>query len=181
MQAFKSIRTQIRRWVLPAVVAVLALHWVPPAAAAEGRYALIVGIGNYSEASRTEPLKGIPKDVANARRMAMSMGVDSNSIVEIRDAQATKGRVLRELERLRKLVKPGDRVLVYWSGHGARYPGQKGCVEGLQTYTDGPFTENDVLSEAELADRLQPALSPPERLVCGVEGWILGRSASHES
>jgi hypothetical protein len=26
----------------------------------------------------------------------------------------------------------------------------------------------------ELADMLQPALSPPERLVCGVEGWILG-------
>jgi hypothetical protein len=33
----------------------------------------------------------------------------------------------------------------------------------------------------ELADMLQPALPPPERLVCGVEGWILGRSASHES
>ena len=33
----------------------------------------------------------------------------------------------------------------------------------------------------ELADMLRPALSPPERLVCGVEGWILGRSASHES
>jgi len=174
MQALKSIRTQIRRWVLPAVVAVLALHWVPPAAAAEGRYALIVGIGNYSEASRTEPLKGIPKDVANARRMAMSMGVDSNSIVEIRDAQATKGRVLRELERLRKLVKPGDRVLVYWSGHGARYPGQKGCVEGLQTYTDGPFTENDVLSEAELADRLQPISQVADKVITVIDACFSG-------
>jgi hypothetical protein len=26
----------------------------------------------------------------------------------------------------------------------------------------------------ELSDLLQPALSPPERLVRGVEGWILG-------
>ena len=140
----------MRHWVWPALVAIFSLHWMPSAAAVEGRYALIVGIGNYSEASRTEPLKGIPKDVDNARRMALSMGVDPRSIVEIRDAQATKGRVLRELERLRKLVKPGDRVLVYWSGHGARYAGPKGCVEGLQTYTEGPFTEDDVLSEAEL-------------------------------
>ena len=33
----------------------------------------------------------------------------------------------------------------------------------------------------ELGVMLQPVMSPPERLVCGVEGWILGRSASHES
>lgn len=28
----------------------------------------------------------------------------------------------------------------------------------------------------ELTDLLQPALSQPERLACGVEGWILGAS-----
>jgi hypothetical protein len=174
MQAFKSIRTHMRRWVWPALVAIVSLQWMPSAAAVEGRYALIVGIGNYSEASRTEPLKGIPKDVDNARRMALSMGVDPRSIVEIRDAQATKGRVLRELERLRKLVKPGDRVLVYWSGHGARYAAPKGCVEGLQTYTEGPFTEEDVLSEAELAAMLQPISRVADKVIAVIDACFSG-------
>jgi hypothetical protein len=174
MQAFKLITTHIRHWVWPALVAIVSLHWMPSAAAVEGRYALIVGIGNYSEASRTEPLKGIPKDVDNARRMALSMGVDPRSIVEIRDAQATKGRVLRELERLRKLVKPGDRVLVYWSGHGARYAGPKGCVEGLQTYTEGPFTEDDVLSEAELAAILQPISRVADKVIAVIDACFSG-------
>ena len=164
----------MRRWVWPALVAIVSLQWMPSAAAVEGRYALIVGIGNYSEASRTEPLKGIPKDVDNARRMALSMGVDPRSIVEIRDAQATKGRVLRELERLRKLVKPGDRVLVYWSGHGARYAAPKGCVEGLQTYTEGPFTEEDVLSEAELAAMLQPISRVADKVIAVIDACFSG-------
>jgi hypothetical protein len=29
----------------------------------------------------------------------------------------------------------------------------------------------------ELSDLLQPTLSQPERLVCGVEGWILGAAS----
>jgi hypothetical protein len=29
----------------------------------------------------------------------------------------------------------------------------------------------------ELSNLLQPALSPPDRLVCGAEGWILGASS----
>ena len=46
-------------------------------------------------------------------------------------------------------MKPGDRVLIYHSGHGARYPQDNVCVEGLQTYTKGKFTVADVLSEAD--------------------------------
>lgn len=144
------------------------------ASAVEGRHALIVGIGNYSVASGTEPLKGIPKDVQNARRMALSMGVDSSAIVEIRDAQATKPRVLRELDRLRQSVRPGDKVFFYWSGHGARYAGRGGCIEGLQTYTEGIFTENDVLSEAELATYLQPISQVADKVITVIDACFSG-------
>jgi hypothetical protein len=49
----------------------------------------------------------------------------------------------------------------------ARDAGQKDAVA-----TASWLKESD--GSGELPDLLQPALSPPERLVCGVEGCILG-------
>ena len=142
--------------------------------AAEGRYALIVGIGNYSEAANTPPLKGAPRDVENARKMALAMGVDPASITELRDSAATKPRILRELARLRDNVKPGDRVFIYWTGHGSRYAGPSGCVEGLQTYTDGVFTQADVMTEAELAVHLQPISKVADKVLTVMDACFSG-------
>ena len=112
--------------------------------AAEGRHALIIGIGEYSQASQTPALPGVPKDMENARRMARAMGIDDGSIVELRDSQATKANIVSALETLRTRVQAGDRVLIYFSGHGTRYGSGEKCVEGLQTYSAGAFTESDV-------------------------------------
>jgi len=151
-----------------------------------GRHALIIGIGNYSAASATAPLKGVVKDVENARKMALAMGVDAAAVIELRDSAATKPRILKELARLRSEVKPGDRVLFYWSGHGARFPGTSGCIEGLQTYTDGPFTDLDVMSEAELAAHLQPISQIADKVItvmdaCFSGGVIRGMTRSSTS
>jgi hypothetical protein len=164
-------------WSGGRVLAVLMMGliaWACPAAASEGRHALIVGIGNYAEASRTEPLKGIGHDVANARRMALAMGVAPDAIIELRDDRATKSQILAELRRLRERVKPGDRLLVYWSGHGARYAGKDGCVEGLQTWTPGPFGEDDVMSEAELAEQLQPISRVADKVFAFIDACFSG-------
>jgi hypothetical protein len=144
------------------------------AQAAEGRHALIVGIGNYSQASMTPPLKGVPVDVANARKMAEAMGVAPSAIVELRDSAATKPRILREFAKLRDAVKPGDRVLVYWSGHGARFSGPNGCIEGLQTYTEGVFQTTDVMSEAELATHLQPISRVADKVITVMDACFSG-------
>lgn len=61
---------------------------LPCAFAAEGRHALIVGIGQYSEASQTTALPGVPKDMENARKMAYAMGIEDQNIVELRDTAA---------------------------------------------------------------------------------------------
>jgi hypothetical protein len=51
-------------------------------------------------------------------------------------------------------------------------------VAGLDAGQKDAFVTASWLTGAdglgELSDLLQPALSQPERLVCGVEGWILG-------
>ena len=123
-----------------------AVGCVTQAFAAEGRHALIIGIGQYSEASNTTTLEGIPMDMVNARRIAKEMGVSNDSIVELRDDKATKENIQSEFKKLAAKVKAGDRVFIYHSGHGTRYAKGNLCLEGLQTYTTGKFTYDDILS-----------------------------------
>ncbi len=140
----------IQQWTCKSLFAIFTMVGLcNPIFAAEGRHALIIGIGEYSEASNTTPLPGIPVDMLNAKRMAKEMGVPDESIVELRNHLATKENIKTEFKKLANKVKAGDRVFIYHSGHGARYPQDNVCVEGLQTYTKGIFTVNDVLTEAD--------------------------------
>jgi hypothetical protein len=142
--------------------------------AAEGRHALIIGIGEYSEASNTTTLEGIPKDMENARRIAKEMGISNESIVELRDSQATKANIQAAFKKLAEKVKPGDRVLIYHSGHGARYPQDNVCVEGLQTYTKGKFTVADVLSEADIAIYTKPISEKADKVLMVIDTCFSG-------
>ena len=142
--------------------------------AAEGRHALIVGIGQYSEASQTTALPGVPKDMENARRMANAMGIENRNVVELRDAHATRLAIIGALQDLRAKVQPGDKVLIYYSGHGTRYASGDRCVEGLQTYSHGAFSEADVLSEEDLAKFTQPISERADKLVTIVDACFSG-------
>lgn len=144
------------------------------AQAEDGRYALIVGIGNYSAASQASQLLGVPQDMQNARRMAQAMGVDAANIVEVQDQDATKKRILSELERLRAKVKPGGRVLFYFSGHGTRFSSDQGCVEGLQTYTSGRATVADVLTEEDLAKYTRPISERADKVIAFIDACFSG-------
>ncbi|NBU70363.1 MAG: hypothetical protein EBS53_02755, partial [Bacteroidetes bacterium] len=65
---------------MPNILAWTALGFASLAWATEGRHALIIGIGEYSQASQTTSLPGVPKDMENARKMARAMGIDDGSI-----------------------------------------------------------------------------------------------------
>lgn len=75
--------------------------------ASERHHALIVGVGQYSQASGADPLKGVPKDMMTSRNMALAMGVPDRQIIELRDKQATKANILEALDNLNKKVGPG--------------------------------------------------------------------------
>jgi hypothetical protein len=142
--------------------------------AAEGRHALIIGIGQYSEASNTTTLEGIPMDMINARRMAKEMGIPNEAIVELRDSRATKQNIQNEFKKMAEKVKPGDRVFIYHSGHGTRYAKGNVCLEGLQTYTKGKFTYDDILSEAEIAAYTKPISEKADKVLMIVDTCFSG-------
>ena len=160
----------VKKWSFSLALTLLA----PLVLASEGRHALIIGIGQYSQASQTSPLPGVPKDLENARKIARAMGVEDGSIVELRDSQATRKNIIASLEKLKQQVQPGDRVLIYFSGHGTRFGSPGKCVEGLQTYSEGRFTAADVLSEEDLARYTYPISEKADKIVTMVDSCFSG-------
>ena len=138
------------------------------------RAALIIGIGQYSEASNTDTLHGVPVDMLNARRMAKEMGIPNSNIVELRDSQATKENIQREFKKLAEKVKEGDRVFIYHSGHGTRYQQGNNCLQGLQTYTTGKFKVTDILTEAEIAAYTKPISEKADKVIVMIDACFSG-------
>jgi hypothetical protein len=110
----------------------LALLAVAPFAATAADYALLMGIGEYQRPQANLP--GIDKDVALARRIAQSIGVPAANIRELSDRQVTREGVYAAMREIERLLHPGDRVFIYYSGHGAQEKAAGGgarCSEGM--------------------------------------------------
>lgn len=96
-------------------------------AAAENR-ALIIGVGKYK--IETASLPGIGQDVENMVKIAQQIGFSENQIKVLRDENATLGNIENALNTwLIQGVKPSDRVLIYFSGHGSYIPDENGDEE----------------------------------------------------
>jgi len=133
---------------------------LPPRA---NRHALIVGIGEYrvDPARPVAALPGVPHDMRNALAIARQMQIPADNITLLRDRDATRDGVLQALRELEHRVQPGDRVFVYWSGHGSRYfdPQENGCVETLV-----PYDLRD-LGNREFAQWLQPLARRTDKMM----------------
>jgi len=102
------------------------------------RHALIIGIGEYAT-SGVMSLKGVKNDMQSAQLIAQTMSIPDDNIRYLRDEQATAQQIRQAVEDLNARVRPGDRVFVYYSGHGTRWVDPKEpdhCTEGLLS-TDG--------------------------------------------
>lgn len=105
-------------------------------------HALIMGISAYPNS----PLPGVAKDVESGREIARLIGVPEQNIVIRKDAELTKARFPKVIEEFARRIKKGDRVFVYYSGHGTSYskrdqPGQ--CEKGLVTQEEQVFLKDD--------------------------------------
>jgi hypothetical protein len=143
-------------------------------AADERHHALIVGVGQYSKASGAPPLSGVAKDIVTARRMALAMGVPEQQIIELRDTNATKLNIFAALDRLKQKVGAGEKVFIYFSGHGTSYSTKNGCEQGFIPYTQGRYTQDDLISEAEIAGYTSKISQVADKAVVMVDACFSG-------
>ena len=152
---------------------------VTPGVAQErvGRHALIIGVSQYQNPAAST-LKGVPYDVISAGKIADAMGVPRSNQIVLQDDKADKASIIRELDSLAKRVAPGDRVLVYFSGHGTRWPDSQGkCMEGLYPY------DGQAITHAEFAQHISPLSKIADKLItivdaCHSGGVVAGKTRS---
>lgn len=86
-------------------------------AGAANHRALIMGIGTYPPGINSLP--GISDDIARMRNLAELMGFEPSQIHVLQDSQVTTPRIRQEFQQFLSQAGPEDRVLIYYSGHGA--------------------------------------------------------------
>ncbi len=106
----------MRRTVCFFIVVTLLLS-VP--AIAEDR-ALVIGIGPAYQRFGINPISGPERDVDLAVSLAKTMGF--TTIKTIREDAATGQAILEGFRWVKAGVGPGERALIYYSGHGAQIP-----------------------------------------------------------
>lgn len=78
-----------------------------------GYYALVIGISNYAS---LEPLPTAANDAqAVAAILRDAYGMKVNTLL---DQNATRGNILDAIEVFQRLLKPADKLIIYYAGHG---------------------------------------------------------------
>jgi hypothetical protein len=105
--------------------------------------ALLIGINKYPNMKAKGQLKGCVNDVlAIKETLEHQFGFDGNEITVLKDEQATRDGIIRELKKLVVECEPNDVIVFHFSGHGSRrgseIPGKPdGLEETLVPYDSG--------------------------------------------
>ncbi len=134
--------------------AAILLGLVPCAAPAEDR-ALLIGIGAYAAQQR---LDGPPNDLATMQALATGkMGFAAGNVLVLSDTEATRSGVLSAFRSwLVDGTAPGDKVLVYFSGHGTQIADRNGdeiddgMDEALVMVGYGPDAPEELVSDDDI-------------------------------
>jgi len=82
--------------------------------------ALLVAVGQFGDPQmKSQQLKGPAADIESMQRaLSGHWGFAPNDVLTLRDKDATHDRILAEIAALEQRSRPGDTVLIYFSGHG---------------------------------------------------------------
>lgn len=95
-------------------------------------HALIIGIDEY-KSHRINNLRGAAPDAdAIADYLGHELHVPPHQIVNLRNEEATRSAIIRELRalRLRDSIRQDDPILIFYAGHGATAPAPPGWDTG---------------------------------------------------
>lgn len=124
-------------------------------------HALVMTIGEYAD--KRARLLGVLYDEGMALRIAERMGATDRTTTVLGNRQLDAGSMVRAFQDLRRRVRRGDTVFIYYSGHGTRVSSVlslgTGCQEGIVGYDNVP------LLDQQLADQLLDIAAVAERVV----------------
>lgn len=107
-----------------AAAAVLAALALAPCLAAD--QALLVGVGRYPELPRRLWLDGPANDVALMRDALLAHGFAPQQVRSLSDAP-TRAQIVAAMADVLRQVRPGDRVVFHFAGHGSQQPQPAGA------------------------------------------------------
>jgi hypothetical protein len=146
----------------------MLLLWIPAIAAEPPRVlALLVGVSKYPSLPRNLQLQDAPgNDVQLFARYLRHRGVADAGITILSDSQPaaaapTRREILAGLSRLAAQARPGDIVVVMFSGHGSQQPSRQDAriePEGM----DQIFLPQDVASWDGSAGQVRNAITDDE-------------------
>jgi hypothetical protein len=148
----------------------------PQAPLLASNHALIITVSEYQRS----PLPGVLTDRKLANELARRFGVPPQNIVELSEQQVTREGLRQALATMNQGVMPGDRLYVYFSGHGARFlskaTGQ--CTESIV------MQDMRVVTNAEFASMLKPLSAKTDKTIVMLDSCHSGgvaRAASSRS
>jgi hypothetical protein len=120
-------------------------------------HALIITVSEYQRS----PLPGVLTDRKLANELAQRFGVPPQNIVELSEQQVTRDGLKQALLSMNQVIMPGDKLYVYFSGHGARFfskaTGQ--CTESIV------MQDMHVVTNAEFASMLKPLSAKTDKTI----------------
>jgi len=114
-----------------AVVLTLVGMTLPALAQEQNKYALLIGIDEYTSSSLIK--KELNFAAADAKSMEESLTKRGWKAKPLLNAEASRRRIIRELHLLSLKAGPSDKVLIYFAGHGVRDGRGKGTTYWVTT------------------------------------------------
>jgi hypothetical protein len=120
-------------------------------------HALIITVSEYQRS----PLPGVLNDRKLANELAQRFGVPPQNIVELSEKQVTREGVKEALASMNQAMMPGDKLYVYFSGHGARFFNKANgqCTESIV------MQDMRVVTNAEFAAMIKPLTAKADKTV----------------
>lgn len=120
-------------------------------------HALIITVSEYVHGT----LPGVENDRLLAIELAQRFGVPPQNIVELSEKEVTRDGLKQALEDMNQTLLPGDKLFVYFSGHGARFyrPASKQCEESIV------MQDMHTVSRDEFAALLKPLAAKADKTV----------------
>ncbi|HTP39905.1 MAG TPA: caspase family protein [Steroidobacteraceae bacterium] len=120
-------------------------------------HALIITVSGYQRS----PLPGVLTDRKLGIEMAQRLGVPQQNIVELSEEQVTREGLKQALASMNQQMAPGDKLFIYFSGHGARFfskeTGQ--CTESIV------MQNMKVVTNREFTDMIKPLSAKADKTI----------------